>query len=271
MGPTVELEIRFDGDTPGLAEHRLSLSHFMPALGKLLIAVRRMADVVARGDSAQERRRGYGSVGSAIDLQLATLQDGCVRTGFTIVLPMPDENARFDASRVAQEAVTRFVASIATEASGRSAASPSIRQFLNALPSGLRVQEYEARANGSVLGTAKLGPPANVGENRPLPAVREFRGRIVGARFDPHHGRVRIKDLSTGVTYTCRAVQELVDKAVELRRETVVGRILDNPGSEFKRLLAINSEGQVPPAPIPEARLLRIVEDWDQTLRKLAE
>src|SRR5262249_9011399 len=84
MRNLVEFYIRFDGQTSGLSDHRLSLAAFQNALGKLLAAVRRMAD--SEMHRGRETRSRFGKIAQRLDLQLSKVEDGCVQLAFQCVL-----------------------------------------------------------------------------------------------------------------------------------------------------------------------------------------
>lgn len=76
-----ELNIVWDGDGPGLSEHRLSVGALAKPLTLLLTAIRRIATNLATEASDSERgARGgrFSRLAEEIDLQLSTVADGCV-------------------------------------------------------------------------------------------------------------------------------------------------------------------------------------------------
>ena len=267
MNETIEIRIRFDGETAGLREHRLSIAAFNQPLGLLLKAFRRAVDAVAdSGNIGQERSRRFGKHAEHFDLQLTSIADGCVQLGFTCVVG--EANGSFPAIQ-AREAVDRVVNTIAREARGQSTGSPSIRRYLESLPPGVTSQKYQGLMNGQVIAQVELGSPTAIEKRRSSPPrVVTIRGRVTAVTFDTEYGQVRIRQLS-GPLYRCRATSELVDQAVELRRTTVVAKLLVR--HELTTLLSVYPESK-PPVPLnPEERVQHIVQQWDGTLRRLAE
>lgn len=268
MAEVVELRVRFDGEIPGLRDHTLSLGAFLPALEVLLKAVRRNADAIAKGSSDYEGRRRFGMLGKIIDLELVSISDGCVNLGFQCRLRQVEGLSEKTANDIATLAVDRFLAAVETESSGRNSGSENVKRFLRSIPTGVTIQEYEGRIGDRVIRRVSFGEP--VSRELPkegFPRLVEFRGHVISTTFKPHP-KVKIRDAS-GVTFTCKADRAVVDKAVQFRWEPIFGQLLLRP--DWRRLLTIHVEGDVPPAPSQESRLERIHRDWGDALRRLAE
>ncbi len=69
-----QLKIVWDGDTPGLAQHRLSLAEFGPALNRMLIAMRRIASGIVtqaqEGGDTGLRGGRLAKLASQLDLEI---------------------------------------------------------------------------------------------------------------------------------------------------------------------------------------------------------
>ena len=98
VGVRVELEITYDGNEPGLSEHRLSLSSFAEPLRLLLSALQRTASGIV---SQALEDPDYGSRGGKLatdakllDLELEGVWDGCARPKFLCVARAPTARAQ---------------------------------------------------------------------------------------------------------------------------------------------------------------------------------
>lgn len=82
------LSIRWDGDSPDLVEHQLSLSAWLEPLGLLLKSVRRTASRILQDalDDPDAGRRGgrYAKAAQQIDLQITAIQAGSTDVHFAV-------------------------------------------------------------------------------------------------------------------------------------------------------------------------------------------
>ena len=87
----IELDIRWDGSAPGLAEHRPSIDSFAEPMRLLLVAVRSTANNMIKA-SADQKQSGAGrrlALADQIDLQIVSLKAGSTMPSFVITIPPP--------------------------------------------------------------------------------------------------------------------------------------------------------------------------------------
>ena len=272
MSSPVEINIRFDGRTPGLTSHRLSIAAFHAALHKLLIALRQTADSVAQG----RIRQRSGKLGKKFDLQIATISDGCVNLklqwGPTDTSELDESSSEFELARKSAKA---FVDSLDNEWNSTESDNNAVRKFLRALPEGVEIQEYEAKAGTEVLSKTVLRTRGAIEPTSDwratVPRLREFRGRIDLIRFGQRggKGRVRVRELPSNDLHNCGASEELIDLAAKLHKETVIVKVLMH--QDFQELLIIRSYNEPESIPTAEERQKHLFERWKNTLDKLAE
>ena len=99
-----------------------------------------------------------------------------------------------------------------------------------------------------------------------LPMLVDFVGNIASVCFDKP--KIVIRD-ANDEEHICKATQELVDLAVDLRRGLVAGKMLIRP--DLKRLLILRDASQPESIPNQTERDRHLFEKWDGTFRKLAE
>lgn len=261
-GRSVELHIRLDGDSPGLAQHELSLAAFSQPLRRLVIAFRRAADAT---QGVAERQGAYGHQGRTFDLHLYSLQDGCVQMGFRCVT---SGAAGGGAENVAEAAVRRVLRAIRSEAGGGDGGLPSVRRFLESLPPGVGSQKYEGKRDGQVFESAEMGGPAPSRLRRALPRLITVRARVVEIGFTPGRGRVKLRGEGEAVHH-CRASDDLVDKAAELRKRSVVAKLLARiDGCE---ILTLRAESDPEPVPSDDQCKSYTYGRWGEVLHRLAQ
>ncbi|BDG01948.1 hypothetical protein [Anaeromyxobacter oryzae] len=265
-----QLHIHWDGTAPGLAEHRLSLDAFGPALTALLAAVRRIASGLVRdaSDDPNYGRKGGRLAERArlLDLELTTIGEGSLELGAVCRMRVePGANMPL-LEDLPERATRRLLTAIEAEGRGR-AENALVRRYLSRLPSGIHGQRYELRRNGAILHEVSLGtmklpelPPA-------APALLEVKGAIVGLGFEFDAPEVRIS--ADERKYSCTATMEQVERAIELRQEPVRAMILRS-GRALK-LLWIRPMRESFTFADPRARKEYLLSHWEELLKRLAQ
>ena len=257
------LRILWDGEAPGLAEHRLSLNTFGVPLQKLGKAIRGIAgDIVKAAEGGAPRT----NTTALVDLQIRGLGEGSLVLDVEC-MPAQGEPLSLFAPDVARRVVVDFLEALHDESQGRSR-NRHVHKFLDSLPKrGVRSQRYSLlRDDGTeelcvALGELKLVEPPG------MPSLVAVTGRIVGVKFEPAQSEIRIQSFEGGSrVFTC--LPDQVELALQLRANPV--RALGVTG-EKSRLLWIRSVIDVPPVPSPEERLKDHLERWEDTLRRLSK
>ena len=274
---TVELDINWDGDAPGLREHRLSISAFGPPLAALLQALRRIASnqlTEAAADPEGERGAAGGrlhKIAGTLDLEIVGLKAGSlgVEAVCTVRAPFGATLPQFDADRIdalAVDAVEELLASIAAETQGHPR-SLMVRKYLGVLPHGVRKQKYELRRNGTSLRTVEVSDYELPAVSQGLPELLRVVGRVAGVGFEP--GRLEVRLLGSDDKATiCGATEAQVEEALRLRHEPIEALAVVE---ERARLLWIRGQNQPPIFATEEERRASIFTRWDETLRRLAK
>lgn len=276
MTTPVEFCVRFDGAAPGLESHRLSLAAFQTPLSKLLQALRQMADSVKDGSEGTDRknRSRTGKFGKLLDLQLATITDGCVNLNFSLVTTKTDEFTDQQRESLATMTVQRFIDELKTEWDGAAPRVNGIRRYLDSLPDNVTTHEYEGRMGGNVINSAKLSTKiaTNVDSNEDFrqtaPRLRQVTARITSIRFDSKDGCVKLRTVF-GEKFVCQASPELLDLAARLHKFSVVAQILVR--HDVARLLSLRDEQSTHEPLTEEARREYLYQNWSNTLKRLAE
>jgi hypothetical protein len=259
---TLELRITYEGSAPGLAAHRLSLSAFSEALGRLAFAVQRTASALLSPDSAE--RGALAAEARLIDVELAGLEHNCVTLRLECVARQHDEPVE-GVEKLAESAVLKLLDDIKAEAEEipRSAAA---RRYLHALPGGVERQRYQAFKGGALLYEFECGALAFSPEVQ-LPRLVQIRGSVIGAKFPPAQESVSIKSGDQTVHVMTDAAG--IDRALALRGRIV--RVAALMADESNRLLWIRADSgpDDPPGPV-EAYKFALV-NWTRTLDILAE
>ena len=271
MSPPVELILRFDGTTPGLSEHVLSLSAFKKSLPLLLAAVQKTVDIVTGTPEVEAERRKAAAKGKDLDLQIVSVGDGSLTLKLALVLGIASEPSLLPIdffTDIAARTAERFTEDVKAEWENRGTRE-SIRRYMVALPRGIDEQDYDAVANGTVLKSVKLSTREVVEELRQMvPRTKEIHGSVYGVTFDESTGRVKLRD-ATGVIHSCRAMPQVIEMAVRLRKASVSGMILCH--NEEKRLLTIRESGLPRSTMTQVERSAFLVEHWKEALQRLAE
>lgn len=261
------LTIRWDGTTPGLSEHTLSLDAWLGPLDLLLRAVRRTASgmVTEAVEDPEYGARGGRLHKSAahIDLRLMALTDGCVNLAFECAAPPPDGQQDMFVDALPGRAMASVLDAIEAEARGELRSAP-VRKFLLAMPPGVAVQQYRLDVDGSVRevevtnANLSVAPPS-------MPALATLFGQIVGVGFEPAKWSVAIK--ADGRTVVLEASESQVEAALSLRSADVRAvAVLGTP----QRLVTLHGAEDERPQLDSKQREEHFVERWERTLEILS-
>ena len=232
---TTQLRVRWDGNVPGLAEHRLSLASFGEPLALLLAALRRIAtQMVSTAVEAERPRFGrFANLARQLDIEVIGIEGNS--TGIDAVVsfvPPPDMLPLF--SEVAERAVIELLDSIDEERQG-GVRNSAVRKYLRSLPDGVHKQMYELHDNGNVKRHVEFGDLAFTEVPPDLPSLVEVEGSVVGVGFEPGRSEVRVKaDLGSPVF---DANDEQVEAALQMRKAKI--RALGVHDGKRSRLLQI--------------------------------
>ncbi|WP_437601230.1 hypothetical protein [Sorangium sp. So ce590] len=265
----MELKITFDGDEPGLAQHRLSLSSFGEPLKLLLSALQRTASGIlasALEDPDYGTRGGrLASDAKLLDLELASVERGSAAPTFVCTAHPGTQLDLRSFDMLGEQAVQRLVQDLDAERQGKSV-NGSARKYLRSLPAGVLVQRYAAYADGKLLAEVQFGELSLAAD--PVQAARlvRLRGRITSVGFDPGSNYIALKT-SRGVV-RCAASSEQVERAIPLRHKDVIAAVLNGQ----KPTLIWVLDAAAPPPNVPlESTVDLLRTDWAETMRILAQ
>jgi hypothetical protein len=258
------LQITWDGNVPGLPEHRLSLAAFDDALRELLSAVRRIATDLERSAWPTTDIRHAGRLTKEahnLDVQIAAIKGNSPLTLDLAIVEI--EAPKFPLIHdLGERAVSRFLDDLRREAAGE-LAHYRVRKFLQSLPVGLSAQRYvHERSDGSVqdieLGKVRLA------ESISAAYLVRVAGELVGVGFEPGRSEVRIKT-SNGDTFSMAATSAQVDEALTLRSTAIHAIAVVQPPRA--RLLRFGD--RVPGD--PKSRADYVFDTWSEVLKRLAQ
>lgn len=266
----VELEILVEGDVPGVREKRVSLRHFGPAFRELEAAVRSVGSSIivnALGDPDYGVRGGRRAAeANALDLELATIEDGSLKMVFVCALAAI--SSQLNMLPLAEQTVEEIVHAIDAEAQGRPR-NAKVRKFLGAMPAGLTSQTFICRVDGVERNRASLGAFQPKAFAATLPSLFSWSGKVSGVGFDPAtRNEVWLKTADDGTNVRCVATPELVNAALSLRGKDVDALTVYD-GKTY-RLLWLRAVGTGLPESDADARAKDLFERWGGVLRRLA-
>jgi len=272
-----QLKIVWDGDAPGLAQHRLSLAEFGPALNRMLIAMRRIASGIVtqaqEGGDTGLRGGRLAKLASQLDLEITGVEQGSLGLTMACVLRLtPEQSAQAadPVSSLADQTCAEFVTAIEHESAGR-LRNGMVREYLRALPAGVRSQSYSVqRSDGTVL-CAQVAQVALAQLPADAPALDEVVGSIMGVSFDPSRLEVRLQDPKSKRTLACSATEALVSKAVELRAVPVRALMVQHAGKLRLLRLCPADVGDDAIRPATEAYDAALWGRWDDLLQRFAQ
>lgn len=264
--PMIELKIKWDGQLDSLNQKRLSVGLFAAPLQKLLAAVRRTASNILReGSNRKETATGrFASEADQIDIQIVDLlrQSTGIQSIISVQAPQVPQMAMFN-EKLAEDSMDRVLLEIERESRGIRR-SDRVREYLEALPSGLTHQDYWLYVDGNLVRDVHIGPLALPTGLDAVPYLVEITGKVIGVGFPPGTNTVRIKD-NDGSEISLASNNENVLRALEIRDGDV--RVLAIVRDSNKRLLRIQS--------LHEARVRLdenvIFEQWRTLLGRLAQ
>lgn len=259
------LEIVWEGNVPGLAEHRLSLDAFGQALQQLVVAYRRIASNLLAAESSTGRLHNYAKL---FDLQLEQISEGSA--GIVAACVLQTEEQGFIGGLLdpwTTRAAEVLLNDIEAEARGE-LRNTSVRNYLKALPEGVTGQRYAFSANGGRR-EVRIGSVTLPELPAEMPVIHERMYVVVGVGFEPGDVFVKLKGSEETPVY-CEATAEQVSQALELRFGSVYAMIVRQPGKKARLLrLRKASEGLRPLSPEEEESL--VYGKWNELLRRLAE
>ncbi len=266
-----KLKIIWDGDVKGLAEHRISVSAFGPAITRLTRVLRRIAsDIVKNGlpNSQRSAQGNYASEAKKIDIEIESIEVGSSGIGAVITFT-PEHPYQFSVFGNLDERVAlEFVDSVDKESKGIWQ-DQGVRKYLQDLPQGLTKQVYSV-TDGQ--GT-NLRMPVEIADvhltdiPRTAPNICRHYGNIIAIGFEPGKTEVRVKRLD-GKTVTFAATPDQVQTAWELR-DVQVKALSVYKGQH--RLLKLQQAEEEDFEVTPEAVNTHIFQRWDNVLRRLAQ
>lgn len=234
---SVELKIKWDGEDPGLPEHRLSIGSFGLPLHNLLTAIRRTAsnivrDAVAMPEASVGR---FASEAERIDIEIKSLvtSSGGIQGVVTMQHPPPGMQIPFSFEDLTEQATNRVLEDIDRERDGV-LRNKSVRKYLESLPEGITKQEYTLSVDEEVkrhVVFENVSLPQPVTE---LPYLAEVIGNVIGVGFEPGRNWVRIMGQDGEVSISAQA--ESVEGALEMRNSEVRLLYVFLPGGHRKLL-----------------------------------
>ena len=264
-----KLKIVWDGEVPGLKEHRLSVSSFGKPLSALLAALRRIAsNIITEAVGNEKTFKGRINAEAAlIDLQIVNLESGSlgVVAECTVDAPQGQQVALFN--DLALAAGVHLLDSLAKESKGQ-LANHAVRKYLTSLPGGVKRQSYSIYLGDKEVQKVEIGDVSIADVPETLPQLMGYTGGIIGVGFEPGRNEVKIKTEDGGII-TFSATTEQVEQALKLRSYeiwvTAVGT-----GKKLRLLQIKQSEvgdGKVS----PEMEEEYLFKRWDELLHRLAQ
>lgn len=266
-----ELDIHYEGDAPGIAEHRFSVSAFGMPLAALLTALRRIATQMVRaaveGEGPKTGR--FADLGRSLDIEVTKINGNSLGLESVVTFnpPVQPQTNLGYWDNLPERAGAALLDAIDRESRGELANS-AVRNYLRQLPPGVRRQEYNFHANGREIKRISIGDVKLTTVPTELPYLRELTGSIVGVGFDPGRNEVRVK-ADAGSTANIVATSEDVERAIDMRHEKV--RTLAIQTSKGVRLITLKRASEPRAQFDPEAAKKRIFERWENVLRQLSK
>lgn len=270
----VRLVLRFEGETPALKAHRLSVAEFREPLWQLLVAYRRIASGLiseAVGDPEYGKAGGkYAEQAKSIDLEIDSLKhDSPVEVGLVcrISTPLNATYQLFEDGFLVR-AGEELIRSLAAESKGE-LRNAAVRKYLKSLPERVKKQDYVLWQGDKQLGVATINNLnlSTLPDVPSLPYLQRITGTIVGVGFEPGPFEVRISD-GTSIK-TLSATQLQVEASLKLREEPVIAMIVQKEIGA--RLIWVRHEN-TPIKSLSHADTVKYVsERWDEVLKRLGQ
>lgn len=268
---TIELSVMYDGDEPGLAEHRLSLAAFAVPLQFLLSALQRTASglISSALDDPEYGSRGgkLAKEAALLDLELGIIREGSAAPAFAVVIRPDPRTAqtRIPLDDLPARAAEKLVRDIDAESKGV-LQSASARRYLRSLPSGVKRQVYLAARDGVVLARVEFGE-AHLGElPEEAPRLVRVTGHVVAVGFEPGAPFVTLRSEQGTQKYAAKAAG--IEQAIALRGKEVVAAALL---VKEPRLLWLRSAVEPHEAPSMDETIAHLETRWGRTLAVLAQ
>jgi hypothetical protein len=261
-----ELKIRWDGEVPGIAEHRISLDAFARPLDLLLAALRRIAtQMVSTAIEGEQPKSGrFANVARWIDIELVSIAEGSAGPDALVVFHNPPDELNLWGD-IPSRATIELLDAIEMESKGQ-VRNGAVRNYLRALPPMLRHQVYEY-TNGAATKRVEVGAIDLTALPPDLPVLKEMEGHLVGVGFEPGKPEVRIK--TDTMTTSLTSVPEAVDRALELRNDKI--RTLSVHVASRARLISLNRSSDPRFVFSADAVEKHIFGRWDALLERLAK
>ena len=263
-----KLKILWQGDAPGLAEHRLSVAAFGAPLQLLLAALRRIASGIvsdAVDDSDYGARGGkYAKQAELLDLEIVELQEGSLglMTECSLRVPPGQNFALFE--DLSDRTALKLLDAVEAESKGH-LQSQVVRKYLAALPAGVTAQRYSVYGDTAEVRSIDVGR-VQLAEALPdVPFLSRVVADIVGVGFEPGKTEVRLRTEAGAMT--CSATTEQVELALQLRNTKVQAMVVS---AKKTRLLWIKSHDAPLPAFSAQQQDELLFGKWDDLLAKLA-
>jgi hypothetical protein len=264
MATSVQLDITWDGPVAGVAEHRLSLTAFGPALEKLLTAAKRIAsNTVTKAAEPSETGR-LAKLAHGIDIQIAGVVGNSTGVQGLLTFDAPANYQDRLFFSLPERTGLELLEAIESENAGESR-NLAVRNFLRALPPGLKRQRYLLHENGRVIKDLDLGAVKVPDGMLSLPYLQEIVGMVTGVGFDPGRNEVRVRTEDTA-NFTAMATERQVNSALELRHEKIRALFLHSEVIGNKLLTLVTEESERPTFSDDEY----IFEKWGRTFQELA-
>lgn len=265
----IELKISWEGDAPGVREHRLSIGAFAPALAELVRAYRRIASNMLRNAASYAESGRLKDLANRLDIEIQSVEGTNpleLAAVCTFDAPIEIQPPLWPVN-IAERASKELLDSIEEESSGRPR-NTAVRSYLKLLPP-LSKQKYELHDNGRVLHDPVIIDELNLTNPSltDLPHLIQFAGSVIGVGFEPGISEVRIRT-EENETLRLLASPEMVEQALELRGTMAVG--LAVKGNESRLLRLSPATGYRPFSLTPELANEYIFQRWETLLRRLS-
>lgn len=262
-----EIKIRWDGDVPGIAEHRLSLAAFGEPLTQLLLALRRIATQMVSAAAERENPNfgRFANVARQLDIEIISIEGNS--TGFNgciSFLQPPGELPLF--ADLPERAAIELLDSIERESKGQPA-NWAVRKYLGSLPPTIHRQLYELHENGTTSKRVEIGDVRLMELPEEFPFLRQVEGSVTGVGFEPGRPEVRVRTATASVNFD--ATNEHVEAALTIRKESV--RILGISDGKRTRLLDIVKASAPRFEVTPQSIEKHIFTRWSGVFARLAK
>ncbi|MCE9637065.1 MAG: hypothetical protein K8T90_15275 [Planctomycetes bacterium] len=264
-----KISIRFDGTTPGLADGRLSLGSFLPALNELLTALRRIGSNIIVAASEQSERGGKGGRlakdAEVLDLEITNVHHNCL-----VIEMVSTAHPRAGANQLLfndlpEMAGDELLSSLEAESKGRMR-NKRVREYFGKLPAGIANQRYELSVDDKPRRAIEITTIMAAQEAATLPGLREFVTKAEGVMFS--RPKIRLRETGGSAQWYV-ATQHHLDTVIANRSASFRVMVLFGEGVSPKILRLSVGEAAFPPIS-QETRHRRVFQDWAGVLKRLA-